>query len=639
MTETTAPFLYTDEYDQFVSKNSLWQPVTVTTSNSDAIIASGSVWFDQTTMNVLNTNQDMQSWNFVSWTSWWQIKGDWDVEFWSWSFRWNISATTGTIWWFTIASNKLYWWTIQTSESVWVGWNWVIMDTDWIRWYSAILWNVFNLPTDWSAPTFSSWVINTTTFNVSSSWIIRTSDRVWDWSIASNWILVNNTWLFACWINQTPSTANVRLLTDWSIYLKNAILYSSIPNAITITYWSNILLEEGWDLNFTSVPDATAPTATLITTSTGNVDNWTHSYAVIFATESNEETGLWVVSNSVTVDATHKKVEVSDLPYSPSIAVKIRKIYRTKAGGSDFYFLMTIPNNLDINSFTDNLADSSLLGSALTSKFNETYGKIKVDGIEVINVNPQNVFIGKDAWAITSWWNIVSWERNVAIWSSTLSWLTTWQSNIALWFSALYRNTSWNENIAMGYYSMLWTYLSDSTWSNNVALWTYSLKDNIGGHRNIAIGYLPGSTNTEWDDNVAIWTRALNNNLIWNRNIAIGNYAWSEEMWSDALYIDNQYRPWANKTGSLIYGQFNATPLSQQITFNVWTLNILDWWNISTWTTTGLKIWTSTSQKLWFYNATPVDQPATVADATDAASVILRCNDIIARLKELWLIA
>jgi hypothetical protein len=55
--------------------------------------------------------------------------------------------------------------------------------------------------------------------------------------------------------------------------------------------------------------------------------------------------------------------------------------------------------------------------------------------------------------------------------------------------------------------------------------------------------------------------------------------------------------------------------------------------------TTGTKIGTSTSDKLSFWNATPVVQPATVANATDATSAIARLNEVIARLKTLGLIA
>jgi hypothetical protein len=40
-----------------------------------------------------------------------------------------------------------------------------------------------------------------------------------------------------------------------------------------------------------------------------------------------------------------------------------------------------------------------------------------------------------------------------------------------------------------------------------------------------------------------------------------------------------------------------------------------------------------------FYGATPVDQPAAIADATDAATAITQCNAVIAALEELGLIA
>lgn len=40
-----------------------------------------------------------------------------------------------------------------------------------------------------------------------------------------------------------------------------------------------------------------------------------------------------------------------------------------------------------------------------------------------------------------------------------------------------------------------------------------------------------------------------------------------------------------------------------------------------------------------FYGATPVNQPATVADATDAATAITTVNAVIDRLQELGLIA
>lgn len=47
----------------------------------------------------------------------------------------------------------------------------------------------------------------------------------------------------------------------------------------------------------------------------------------------------------------------------------------------------------------------------------------------------------------------------------------------------------------------------------------------------------------------------------------------------------------------------------------------------------------SATAKVGFYGVTPVDQPATVADATDAATAITTVNAVIDRLQELGLIA
>jgi hypothetical protein len=53
----------------------------------------------------------------------------------------------------------------------------------------------------------------------------------------------------------------------------------------------------------------------------------------------------------------------------------------------------------------------------------------------------------------------------------------------------------------------------------------------------------------------------------------------------------------------------------------------------------GLKIGSASTSLLGFYGATPVDQPAAVADATDAATAISQLNLALARLRELGLIA
>lgn len=64
---------------------------------------------------------------------------------------------------------------------------------------------------------------------------------------------------------------------------------------------------------------------------------------------------------------------------------------------------------------------------------------------------------------------------------------------------------------------------------------------------------------------------------------------------------------------------------------------------INTGGTTGLKIGTATTNKIGFYNATPVDQPATVSDPSGGAIVDSQArtaiSSVIDRLQELGLIA
>ena len=82
-----------------------------------------------------------------------------------------------------------------------------------------------------------------------------------------------------------------------------------------------------------------------------------------------------------------------------------------------------------------------------------------------------------------------------------------------------------------------------------------------------------------------------------------------------------------------------STPTERLRITSAGVLQVADAGNIAVGTTTGTKIGTATTQKLGFYNATPVVQPAAVADATDAATVITQLNDLLAKLRTLGLIA
>ncbi len=155
-------------------------------------------------------------------------------------FQWNdsgmIYANGGVIGGFTFDNIKFYGGIIQTGPQVSAGSDGVVMDTDGLRGYNAVLGLVFNLPTDGSAPTFSSGIINETIFEISTNAILRTSETVGDGTANSAGILINNTGIYGCEANQSLSEANLKALIDGTIAIKGEITaYSGQIGSVTIT--------------------------------------------------------------------------------------------------------------------------------------------------------------------------------------------------------------------------------------------------------------------------------------------------------------------------------------------------------------------------------------------------------------------
>jgi len=97
----------------------------------------------------------------------------------------------------------------------------------------------------------------------------------------------------------------------------------------------------------------------------GNVDNGAHRYLATYVTAAGE-TQAGVASAAVTVtDKTVNGQVVMTVPVGGAL-VTSRKLYRTLAGGSTYYFLATIANNT-ATTYTDNIADSSLGAGAPTT--------------------------------------------------------------------------------------------------------------------------------------------------------------------------------------------------------------------------------------------------------------------------------
>lgn len=323
-------------------------------------------------------------------------------------------------------------------------------------------------------------------------------------------------------------------------------LKCSAADALIIEHGSDILLEHGGDIKFTSVTKPTACTAALITTSTGNVNAGTHSYMITFMNASGE-TECSVASNVITADATHKQVALTNIATSSSGSITSRKIYRTKAGGSDYYYLGTIANNTT-TTFTDNVADASLTGDGYDDvRENTSFGKIVIDGVTAAKLGATNTYLGQNAGA-----SVTADIFNTGIGADALRSNTYGYHNTALGDAASYSNTIGYANIAIGKQAL---YYNTTGYGNiaigNEALWYNETSGADIGKHNVVIGNSAMYYNLTGWANVAIGNYAGQGNEDGDGNVYIGYGAGYNATGSQNLYIDNY-----STATPLIYGKF-----------------------------------------------------------------------------------
>ncbi len=343
----------------------------------------------------------------------------------------------------------------------------------------------------------------------------------------------------------------------WDGY--NVTMLCSAENAIHIQYGSDILLEHGGDIKFTSVTAPIACVGALAGAGAGNVDDGTHKYKITYINDTGE-TELGAVSNTVTVadKSTNGKISLTSIPISTSGSVIARKIYRTKAGDTDYYLLTTINDNTT-TTYTDNTADASLGGVIANNRENSSFGKIFIDNVVSLSLG-ENSFVGFGSGASNT-----TGINNTVVGYLALENNTTGGINTAVGNFALQDNTIGSNNTAIGGFSL------DSNISGNfnIALGYFSLKNSTSGDFNISIGY-HSLNSTNGDDNVAVGSYALDSNVSGDNNVAIGHQAGFYETGSKKLFIDNTLR--ANEADgrvkALVYGVFAAAIASQLFRIN-----------------------------------------------------------------------
>ena len=377
--------------------------------------------------------------------------------------------------------------------------------------------------------------------------------------------------------NSEYSSAPFKVSLAGALVATKVSLTCSDANAITIDYGSDILLKHGGDIKFTSVTAPTACTAALAGAGAGNVDNGDHIYKITFVNEAGE-TELGTASNTVTVsdNTTNGQVNLTDIPVSPSSSVTSRKIYRTKAGGTDYYLVDTISDNTT-TTYTDNTADASLTGSRANFMKSSSFGKLFIDNIVSLELGGSNTFVGQNSGKDTTtgygntflgyrsgYSNTTGYSNTfLGYWSGYNN--TTGYNNAFLGIASGYENTTGYENIFLGYYS---GHHNDEG-NRNTFLGCQSGFFNSNGKYNTANGYNSLYTNSTGFFNTAFGYRSLQN-VIGSNNVALGSYAGYYETGSNAFYVNNQNRTdtTGDKTKSLIYGVFDAAVANQKLTIN-----------------------------------------------------------------------
>jgi hypothetical protein len=113
---------------------------------------------------------------------------------------------------------------------------------------------------------------------------------------------------------------------------------------------------------------------------------------------------------------------------------------------------------------------------------------------------------------------------------------------------------------------------ANTSGKQNTAIGNFSLGSNSTGDFNVAIGDNTAG-NVTGSNNVAIGKSALISGIAVSGNVALGHFAGAYETGSNAFYVNNQNRSdtATDKTASLLYGTFNATPASQTLNINAST--------------------------------------------------------------------
>ncbi len=228
----------------------------------------------------------------------------------------------------------------------------------------------------------------------------------------------------------------------------------------------------------------------------------------------------------------------------------------TQKGVSDYFF---------VNNDSTRITTSSTGGFGISSR-DAKPGNGNGNGINYLNITPDNMFIGQEAGE-----NNQGGFKNIFMGFQSGYNNSLGSTNIFIGEYSGYTNLEGNSNVFVGQNSGFFNDFGDdnvfvgqrsgynnTNGSANVFIGQNTGEANQTGTQNGFLGYNTGNKNSTGTNNVFLGTQAGYNNQNGNYNIFIGNNAGYNETGSNKLFIENSD---ANYQNSLIYGDFNSNQL------------------------------------------------------------------------------
>jgi hypothetical protein len=279
-------------------------------------------------------------------------------------------------------------------------------------------------------------------------------------------------------------------------------------------------------INFVTVVKPGAPTIASVTAG-GAVTDGDHKYFVTFVT-AYDETEAGTYSATATCGSGNNTVNLSNIPVSAAPDVTSRKIYRTLAGGANYYLLTTLSNNT-ATTYPDATADAGLGAVISNYRTNTTSGRLYIDNALAFSAQGTNTSVGAGALAVTTG------TSNTGIGYYALNRVTVGSQEVAVGSQALGSLTSGPGNVGIGYQAGY----AATTAAVNVLIGASAARVMETAGFNVIIGYQAGHDYNPAGAN--------------GYSVFIGANAGHTEANAYRLYIES-----TASTLPLIYGEFNT---------------------------------------------------------------------------------